>query len=390
VKHRSNANSTSGRRRGAGVSKSNAPPITPIWAFVLPFFFLVLGGLGIWYSGRPLYFGFASKSWPTVQGRVVQSVDGERNRSGSRTSVATVTYEYEVEGRTLMGSCVNFCSEAVPQHVTKRYPDGGGATVYYDADAPERSVLIPGSHGEFELVLYLWGSLFMAMIMLELSIRYARLLIMERSATGRKALIREPDGLIVRDDMCDADDTCLRLEIPKTKPLYAFYTRIFVVIMFVVFTAWFISEGRISFLSTVIASGAVWVVFVFMYVKGAPRMVVLIEREEATLEVTLFETIGRGWSWGGVCMPIRKIENILSNESDLSIKYYNRHTKPKRMVRYAWTSAGLPVGTIPWLAALLLLLKSRTLTKSKKNLPVWKIYGFQRPSDLLAAVGKDI
>jgi hypothetical protein len=306
----------------------------------------------------------------------------------TRIHSGTVTYEYQVGGRTLTGSCVSFCSEATPQHVTGRYPDGGSATVYYDADAPERSVLIPGFDKEFELWLYLWVSLFAALLTLELTIQFARRLHMEMSASSRQFSIKEPRGLIVRDDMCYAHGTCLRLEIPKTRPLYALYTRIFGMTMFVFFPAWFVSEGRISFLSTVIASGAVWVVFVFMNVKSAPRMVVLIERKE----VTLFETGGRetanssGWIWNQVCMPIRKLDNILSNESNLSMKYFDR--SKKRMVRYARTSAGLPPGTIPWLAALLVLLRTRrrVTTSSKRELPVWKLYGFPKLSDFLAAV----
>jgi uncharacterized protein (TIGR03382 family) len=381
------------RRRGAASAKSDAPRNTPILGFFVLLLFVVLGGLGCWYSARPLYFGFASKSWPTVQGRVVQSLDGEWKRSqnggpGYRSSKPTVTYEYEVEGRTFTGSCISFSSDAVPTHVTGRYPDGGGATVHYDADAPERSVLMPGFHEAFDLWLYFWVSLFTALLTLDRSIQFARRLHMEMSTSSREVSIKEPRGLIVREDMCYADGTSLRLDFPKTRPSYDLYTRIFVMTMLLLFPAWFCSDGRISFLSIVIASGAVWVVFVFMYVKAAPRMVVLIERKEVTLsEMVGSETANWScWSWDDACMPIRKIENILSNESNLSMKYFDR--SKKRMVTYARTSDGLPPGTLPWLAALLVLLQTRrrVTTSSKRELPVWKLYGFPKLSDFLAAV----
>lgn len=328
-----------------------------------------------------------------MQGRIVKSVDGKWSRSqdGGPDSryVGTVTYEYEIEGRRLTGDRVSFSDELIPMLVTQVYPVGAAATIYYDAKEPERAVLIPGPHaggGWF----YIWFCMFTALIALDIAIRLARLLLMETSDTGCYTLpISQPNGLVVRNDDIYAAGTVLRLDIPKSAMAYGLYFRFLVFTSGLSVLALIFSDGRIPMMTTQIAACIVFLIFVVIHMHARPRLSVWMERGE----VNLFDVFGSdanssGWIWYRVSMPVRKIENVLTNQHYMSIEYFN--PRKRCMAKYIRSSAGLPEGTLPWLAALLVFLKSHPRqTTRKAEIPVWKLYGFTTPKDFLAAVTKN-
>lgn len=236
--------------------------------------------------------------------------------------MGTVTYEYEVEGRRLTGDRVSFSPDLSPTLVTPVYPVGGRATIYYDANVPQRSVLIPGFHtggGWF----YIWFCMFTALIALDVVIRLARLLLVEMSPADPRAFpLRQPSGLIVRNDDIYADGTVFRLDIPKTRLAYGLYVRFLVFTSGMSLLAWIFSEGRISLMTTQIASFLVLVLFVLIRRNMRPRLSVWIERGE----VNLFDVFGSdanssGWIWYRVSMSMRKIKNVLTNEHYMSIAF---------------------------------------------------------------------
>lgn len=365
---------------------------TTLWPLIIVALVLVISGIGCWYTGRSLYFGFASKSWQTVQGQIVQSVDGRWSSSynGGPDSmyVGTVTYEYEVKGRWLTGNRVSFSPDLRPMLVTPIYPVGGRATIYYDPNVPERSVLIPGghtSHGWWNI----WFCLFPALIALDGCQKLVRLLRVEMSGVGRRTFpIRQPQGMIVRNDDIYADGSVFRLDIPKTRLAYGLYLRFLVFTSGMSLLAWICSEGKISIMTTQIATFIVFVLFVIIHIHVRPRLSVWIEHGE----VNLFDVFGNdvkssGWIWYRASIPIRKINHVLTNEHYMSIEYFDHQAR--RMAKYTRSSAGLPAGTLPWLAELLVFLKSHPRVATRKSdIPVWKLYGFANSKDFLAAVSK--
>ena len=99
-----------------------------------------------------------SRAWQAAPGRITRSVIV--NKAGGRWASfhPELAYEYEVVGRSYSGTRADFCSDmeygsrADAEEWIKRFPRGGGATVYFDPCRPERSILdrrLPG----------LWSSL---------------------------------------------------------------------------------------------------------------------------------------------------------------------------------------------------------------------------------------
>lgn len=140
--------------------------------------FILFGGLFLYGGMRNLLIGNASKTWPTVSGKVISStVESEhRNRSGinkkKRKDVTTyhaaVLYEYTVNGTTRSSNDIAFggySSSDDPAHarvIADKYPPGSQVTVYYSPSHPSMAVLEPGirEHSLFPLV---FGAFFSGM-----------------------------------------------------------------------------------------------------------------------------------------------------------------------------------------------------------------------------------
>lgn len=120
--------------------------------------FLVVGiGLAWWGKGM-LNDAKASKSWPSVQGRVMESSlvsYKSTSGSGSKKRKTTmykpqITYQYTVDGNKLTGNKVSMgdygsSSTSHAKKVMKKYPVGATVKVFYDPEVPVDSVLEPGA-----------------------------------------------------------------------------------------------------------------------------------------------------------------------------------------------------------------------------------------------------
>lgn len=126
----------------------------PIGVRLFSSVFILIGG-AILYSGvKSLFEANASKSWPTVQGKVISSsVDSKSSSKGGTTYHAEVLYEYRVGGETHSSNDVAYGSygSSNPSHarsIVNKYPAGKEVTVHYSPSNPSKSVLEAGISGQ--------------------------------------------------------------------------------------------------------------------------------------------------------------------------------------------------------------------------------------------------
>lgn len=146
-------------RRNAWVPKAAIWFITLVGAALagLGVFFIVVG-IGEWRSGE------ASRTWPTVEGRVLVS-EVSTSRGPSRPGPSTTTshelrYEYEVDGVRREGTRLSFKVAMGEQDLlarAARFPAGSAAAVHVDPEDPERAVLEPGADGWNALPIAMGG-----------------------------------------------------------------------------------------------------------------------------------------------------------------------------------------------------------------------------------------
>jgi hypothetical protein len=90
----------------------------------------------------------ASRSWPTIEARVVRSTV-TRFRGDDRTVnyLPSIAYQYEVDGTTFVGTQLDWgrlgTTDEKAQRVADDYPVGKLVTAYYDPLHPHRSVIEP-------------------------------------------------------------------------------------------------------------------------------------------------------------------------------------------------------------------------------------------------------
>ena len=145
------------------------------WAFIS--LFLVVGAVFTTIGVHGLALGFASRSWPSTEARILQS-KVERDTSGSGKDRSTsyhakVTYEFTVDGVTYKGDRVAAADigrgkSIHAERIVKRYPKGSNATVYYMPEKPNRCLLEPGFKGQAFIIpsvglfVLLLGGVFLA------------------------------------------------------------------------------------------------------------------------------------------------------------------------------------------------------------------------------------
>lgn len=89
----------------------------------------------------------ASRRWPSVQGRILQSTLDRHSRSGSGYSYTPrIRYAYVVDRQEYESSQINFWgvvggSEWIARRTTARYPEGARVPVYYNPEGPSEAVL---------------------------------------------------------------------------------------------------------------------------------------------------------------------------------------------------------------------------------------------------------
>lgn len=115
--------------------------------------FLYLGWEVVRQETGALRGGRASKTWPTVEGRVISSTVQTKHGTGGDITryYPVVEYEYSVEGKSLRSNRINFNTQPMDQtsaaSIAKRYSAGRRVTVFYDPEDRANSVLEPGTPG---------------------------------------------------------------------------------------------------------------------------------------------------------------------------------------------------------------------------------------------------
>jgi len=145
-------------------------PMGPLQAKVFAVFMLLGGSALLAFGAYRLYYGYASKKWPTTQGLVLLShvKKGRGSKSNRTTYKAVVSYSYKVKNKTYEGSRVSFGDGASSNHkvackLVDMFPKGKTIKVYYKPEDPENAVLVPGIHwigfllGGIGLILILVG-----------------------------------------------------------------------------------------------------------------------------------------------------------------------------------------------------------------------------------------
>jgi hypothetical protein len=109
----------------------------------------------ILWGGYEIMAGYASKKWPSVEGKVTSSyvqkqVRSIKDSSKKPTYYPKVRYQYSVGGKSYTGDRISFSGgeggekKSKAQAVVNRYPSGQKVIVYYDPKHPERAVLLMG------------------------------------------------------------------------------------------------------------------------------------------------------------------------------------------------------------------------------------------------------
>jgi hypothetical protein len=100
---------------------------------------------------RQLILGNASRIWPSVEGRIVESrVVRTSGGKGGTTWQPVVRFEYSVAGVSYSSSRIAFhmkggTTALASASTADRYPMGATVRVYYDPATPGRAVLEVGS-----------------------------------------------------------------------------------------------------------------------------------------------------------------------------------------------------------------------------------------------------
>lgn len=140
--------------------------------------FLVLGIVLVYVGLKIRRRAIASASWPRAPG-VVTSIDVHASRSSpTRPDAATqttyhpkITYDYEVGGRRLTGSRLNFSGRHYYSHRKAAaqldpFPVGEAIEVFYDPADPDMSTLSTATSGTWTLVILAGGMVFLGAFLL--------------------------------------------------------------------------------------------------------------------------------------------------------------------------------------------------------------------------------
>jgi len=102
----------------------------------------------------PYHLGQESKSWPTVQGRIIHSaMASSTSPQGKTTYSPDIQFTYQVNGRDYQSNQVGVepgpgasssSDPSAASEIVARYPVGTVVTVYYKPSKPALGVLQPG------------------------------------------------------------------------------------------------------------------------------------------------------------------------------------------------------------------------------------------------------
>lgn len=125
---------------------------------------LIISGVICFIVGRSTFkTARASKKWPRIQGKVVES--GTQRMSGFEgiATAASVRYTYEVDGREYMSDRISMGQYGTgggghAKAEAAKYPVGKIITVHYDPKNPAQSVLEPGGALFLSLFLFFFAA----------------------------------------------------------------------------------------------------------------------------------------------------------------------------------------------------------------------------------------
>jgi hypothetical protein len=121
-----------------------------IWRIVECFMFVAPGVYLLWRVWRDVRALTASKSWPSVSGRVVHTSCRERVIKGEDSETTLyeplIQYEYQVGGQTHRGSRIALSEESCASsekafELLAAFPVGHPVNVFYDPAKPGDAVL---------------------------------------------------------------------------------------------------------------------------------------------------------------------------------------------------------------------------------------------------------
>lgn len=132
--------------------------------------FFILGAIGVLASVPAMVRSFASSSWPSVTGRVLESsLDISDSRQSVPGSMGTVLphllYEYTVNDKPYKCSKISELrgwTESEAKKYPAMYPVGTDVTVYFNPSMHQQAVIEPGFHPSGFLGLYV-SAIFMFM-----------------------------------------------------------------------------------------------------------------------------------------------------------------------------------------------------------------------------------
>jgi hypothetical protein len=130
--------------------KSNVNPV-----IMVLFAGIVIGLYGIY----KIYKGYESQSWPTTEGRIIDSrLAGAKRILGRR---AYIKYEYFVDGKRYVSPQISYTfiigNYSSSVETLRKYPKGKTVTVYYDPDNSRDAVLETEISGRISWLFILSG-----------------------------------------------------------------------------------------------------------------------------------------------------------------------------------------------------------------------------------------
>jgi len=145
--------------------------------------FLVGLVLALWLGPRLVLEGWATSSWPTVDGEILSAeVERATTRGSGHHYVAELRYRYAYEGQTFSGTRVHtagspsFNQGDEAAAFLANYPVGSTVQVFVNAEDPAQAVL---QHG---IPWRGWGVLISGIVLVAITFRDVRRMLLQRQA----------------------------------------------------------------------------------------------------------------------------------------------------------------------------------------------------------------
>ena len=141
-----------------------------LFKFVLRMIFSSFFLYSIWQIVVDIYLANKSKTWATIEGKIIESKTEKQHRGRQSPSYfAHIEYVYEVDGQQYKGSRISFGAiwglKGIAQRHRRRYREGRKILVYYNPNKPSIATLETELPFEtYFLLLFL--SIFVLLIML--------------------------------------------------------------------------------------------------------------------------------------------------------------------------------------------------------------------------------